>query len=254
MPRGKDRSEDIRREVVEFLKKQNSTVKYKQVVKYLKDQFPDIQESTIHAYMHKIRKKVENGDINEIVLVDRGLYQYNNANESQNFEFQEITQRSIREEEFYEKFANYLENELEECTGTIVLGGNIFGDKWGTPDVLGVYKFQETDPIKPPLEIVSAEIKIDTNQLITAFGQACAYKTFSHKVYLVVPEQAEADLSRIESLCMRFGIGLIIFDKNNPQDPNFKIRTRALKSDPDYYYVNKYIQKLDRNQIRQLLK
>ena len=62
----------------------------------------------------------------------------------------------IKEEDFYEKFADYLVKELEECTKAISLGGNRFQDKWGTPDVLGVYKFSEAEPIRPPLEIVSA--------------------------------------------------------------------------------------------------
>ncbi|CUU08741.1 hypothetical protein JGI4_02176, partial [Candidatus Kryptonium thompsonii] len=115
------------------------------------------------------------------------------------------------------------------------------------------YKFSEAEPIRPPLEIVSAEIKTDTTQLITAFGQACAYKVFSHKVYLVVPKQAESDIPRLESLCMRFGIGLILFDRNNLNDPKFQIRTRAVKSEPDYFYVNLYIQRLSKEDIKKLL-
>ncbi len=137
--------------------------------------------------------------------------------------------------------------DLGECTKAIPLGWNKFGDRWGTPDVLGVYKFSETDPIRPPIEIISAEIKIDTNQLVAAFGQACSYKLFSHNVYLVVANEAERDIGRVESLCSRFGIGLILFDKNNPQNPNFEIRTRAAKSEPDYFYVNEYLRRLDEN-------
>jgi hypothetical protein len=87
--------------------------------------------------------------------------------------------------------------------------------------------------------------------LITAFGQACAYKLFSHKVYLVIPRTAGEDISRIESLCMRFGIGLITFDLN-PSEPNFQIRTRASKSEPDYFYLNKYLKKLDEKIIKRL--
>jgi hypothetical protein len=142
--------------------------------------------------------------------------------------------------------------DLGECTKAISLGGNKFQDKWGTPDVLGIYRFSETDPIKPPMEIVSAEIKTDTSQLITAFGQACAYKLFSHKVYLVIPKGAEKDISRIESLCLRFGLGLILFDKNNPKDPKFEIRTRAVKSEPDYFYINEYLKRLEKEDLKKL--
>lgn len=109
------------------------------------------------------------------------------------------------------------------------------------------------------MEIISAEIKIDTNQnqLITAFGQACAYKLFSHKVYLVIPqdagEQSGSRVSRIESLCLKFGIGLILFDSQNPEKPNFTIRARAIKSEPDYFYVNNYISCLSNKEKKELL-
>lgn len=41
-----------------------------------------------------------------------------------------------------------------------------------------------------------------------------------------------------------FGLGLILFDKNNFKNPTFEIRTRAQKSEPDYFYVNKYLRLL----------
>jgi hypothetical protein len=50
---------------------------------------------------------------------------------------------------------------------------------------------------------------------------------------------------------MRFGIGLITFDLN-PPEPNFQIRTRASKSEPDYFYLNKYLKKLDEKTIKRL--
>ncbi|HIP86690.1 MAG TPA: hypothetical protein EYH18_03545 [Aquifex sp.] len=141
--------------------------------------------------------------------------------------------------------------DLKECTNAIPLGGNQFQDKWGTPDVIGSYKFSPIDPITPTPEIITAEIKIDENQLITALGQACAYKLFSHKVYLVVPNTSK-DLARVESLCLRFGIGLIVFDANNPSNLNYEIRTRALKSEPDFYYLNEYLRKLKKEQLDKL--
>lgn len=82
----------------------------------------------------------------------------------------------------------------------------------------------------------------------------CAYKLFSHKVYLIIPEEAEQEIARIESLCMTFGIGLILFNKNDPNNPDFEIRTRALKNDPDYYYVNIYINQLDEISKRRLFR
>lgn len=51
----------------------------------------------------------------------------------------------VREQDFYEAFADYLQNDLEECTKAIPLGGNRFRDKWGTPDVIGKRESKRSD-------------------------------------------------------------------------------------------------------------
>lgn len=152
----------------------------------------------------------------------------------------------IKEESFYEPFADWLQNDLEECTKAISLGGNKFRDKWGTPDVIGKRESLKSDIIAAPIEIVSAEIKPDTSQLITAFGQACAYCIFSHKTYLVVSDASPQDeIARLDSLCQIFGIGLVLFDSNNPKDPKFQIRVRAVKREPDLFYANRYMKVIE---------
>jgi hypothetical protein len=148
----------------------------------------------------------------------------------------------VNESDFYIPFTDWLINEVEDVTHALPLGGNAFRDKWGTPDVIGKKESKTYDVIKGTIEIVSAEIKIDTNQIITAFGQACAYKLFSHKVYLVVPRQAAIDeISRLDSLCQIFGIGLVTFDADEPTAPDFRIMVRASKHEPDLFYTNKYV-------------
>ena len=115
-------------------------------------------------------------------------------------------------------------------------------DKWGTPDVIGKRESKRSDIIQAPVEIVSAEIKPEVSQLVTAFGQACAYCLFSHKSYLVVPKQAPQDeIARLDSLCQVFGIGLVLFDSGNPKDPDFSVRVRPRKQEPDLFYANKYM-------------
>ncbi|MFH1422292.1 MAG: hypothetical protein ABIH42_06220, partial [Planctomycetota bacterium] len=96
---------------------------------------------------------------------------------------------SVKEEKFYKSFADWLVDE-DECTKAIPLGGNKFGGKWGTPDVIGKWESRYGDIVKAPTEIVSAEIKTDTAGLITAFGQSCAYKLFSRKSYIVIPKNS----------------------------------------------------------------
>ena len=61
----------------------------------------------------------------------------------------------------------------------------------GPPDIVGIREPKKSDIVKFPTEIVSAEVKIDPVGLITAFGQACAYRLFSHKSYIVVPDDSD---------------------------------------------------------------
>jgi len=153
----------------------------------------------------------------------------------------------VKESDFYLPFSNWLQNDVEDVTQSIPLGKNWFKDKWGTPDVIGKRESKRSDIIQAPIEIVSAEIKTETSQLITAFGQVCAYKLFSHKCYLVVPKQSSQDeIARLDSLCQLFGIGLVLFDASDPTNPDFVIRVRPSKSEPDLFYTNKYMSRIEK--------
>ena len=141
-----------------------------------------------------------------------------------------------------------VKNEIEDVTHAIPLGGNKFKDKWGTPDVIGKRESMRTDIIKCPTEIVSAKIKTETLQLVTAFGQAYAYKIFSHKVYLVVPRQSQSEeISRLDLLCPIFGIGLVTFDSESPATPDFRILMRPAGHEPDLFYTNKYMARIEKD-------
>jgi len=153
----------------------------------------------------------------------------------------------VNEVDFYAQFADWLVNEIEDATQAIPLGGNIFKDKWGTPDVIGKQESRRSDIIKGPTEIISAEIKTETLQLVTAFGQACAYKLFSHRVYLVVPRQSkDEEVPRLDSLCQIFGIGLVTFDADSPATPDFRILVRPVRHEPDLFYTNKYMARIEK--------
>jgi hypothetical protein len=150
----------------------------------------------------------------------------------------------VHESDFYEPFAQWLKNDLDEVTDVAPLGGAGMRSKWGTPDVVGVYKPLAGQLIKFPLEIISAEIKIDPQAPVVAFGQAVAYRLFSSKTYVAMPTSlTEEDQSRLESLCMLFGVGLVLFDvdKNNPR---FSIRVRAQRFSADMFYVNEFAERL----------
>jgi len=212
-------------------------LRYSELVRYIKEKHPEIKENTIHGALHNLREKIRSGDVKDIVIPERGLFRLVREEAPPN------PVEGIREQDLYQPFAQYLTDELEECSKAVPLGGKVFEDKWGTPDVFGIYRFPDYEPIRLPVpEIVSAEIKLDPNQLVVAFGQACAYKLFSHKVYLVVPKGSE-EIGRLESLCLRFGLGLILFEIEG-KESRFSIRTRAVKSEPDYMSLNEYLNKL----------
>lgn len=142
------------------------------------------------------------------------------------------------EKDFYEPFATWLRDGLDEVTEALAIGGNIFKTKWNTPDVIGVLRPRKGDLVKFEPQIVSVEIKTDPSQPIVAFGQAISYRLFSHKCYLVLPASTSVDdLDRVTALATIFGLGLVTFN-SNPTEPGFTIIVRAMLAQPDMVYVN----------------
>jgi hypothetical protein len=156
----------------------------------------------------------------------------------------------VTESDFYGPFAQWLKNELGEVTEVAPFGGASLRSKWGTPDVIGVYRSRARDLVKFNPEIVSAEIKINPQEPVVAFGQAIAYRLFSSKTYIAMPNSmTETDLDRLESLCMLFGVGLVLFDGLNKEEPKFLIRVRAQRFSPDMFYVNEFAERLKNQNI-----
>lgn len=151
---------------------------------------------------------------------------------------------SIREDQFYESFAEWLRDNAEEVTESMALGGRGFKSKWGTPDVIGVYKPKSSDIIKFEIEIVSAEIKVDPSQSVVAFGQVCAYRLFSHKTIIAMPRQiSPEDQDRLDALCSIYGVGLVLFELD-PERPDFHYVVRPQRFQPDSFYVNEFARRL----------
>jgi len=70
----------------------------------------------------------------------------------------------------------------------------------------------------------------------------------SHKSYLVIPkDSSQDDVGKIDSLCQIFGIGLVLFDAFNPKTPDFEIRVRPRKTEPDLFYTNKYMSLIEKD-------
>lgn len=198
---------------------------------------PDENRNTITGSLHHFRNHLPAG----VTRPDRGIYAMEGADAAAAAEPAPSPSKH-RESEFYETFASWLVEELDEATRAKAIGGNAAGGKWGTPDVIGLYEARPSDPIKFTTEIVAAEIKVDTQSLITAFGQACAYRLFAHRVYIVVPRNSNAkDLKRLDALAGVVGIGLVKFNAEDPVNPEFQVMVRAAKHEPDYYYTNELL-------------
>jgi hypothetical protein len=220
-------TEQIRKIALELLSEKPEGIRYSELQTGILNRDPHFNKNTISGAIWDLDATFPD----TVYKADRGIFRLLKFNtESQDKPDEKITRKLkkteksilIKEEDFYKPFADWLVNELEECTKANSLGGNLFKDKWGTPDVIGLRESRRSDIIQFPTEIISAEIKSDSNGLITAFGQACAYKIFSHKSYIVVPKDSQIeDITRLDTLCRQFGIGLILFDALNKDNPSF---------------------------------
>lgn len=237
-------TQKIIQEAIKLVTENPPGVRYSVLHRTISQKYPDIPTNTIHGALHKFRSNLPA----EILLPSKGLYQHTKFADPLGLPPEPRPVKSIPrivEDKFYAQFARWIVDELEECTRAIPLGGSVFKDKWGTPDVIGIREPRKSDIIKPPTEVIAAEIKTDSQQLIVAFGQACAYKLFSHRSYIVVPNDSSIeDVSRLDALARIFGIGLILFNKKDIR-PEFEIRVRAARHEPDMFYVNKYLKLIE---------
>jgi hypothetical protein len=220
-------------------------IRYSVLVDEILRQNPETPKNTIIGSVWNLETLFGN----EIAKPSRGLFTPlgKSANEAPPLGATEQvapTGVKVKETDFYKPFAQWLKNDLDEVTNVRSLGGAGLKSKWGTPDVVGIYKPLASNLIKFPLEIVSAEIKIDPQAPVVAFGQAVAYRLFSTKTYIAMPiTLTEEDQSRLESLCMLFGVGLVLF-KLDEDEPDFSIRVRAQRFSPDMFYVNEFADRL----------
>ncbi|APV44159.1 hypothetical protein Dform_00811 [Dehalogenimonas formicexedens] len=240
------RKETIQAASLEIIKTNPDGIRYSSLVNELHKKLPEYPINTIHGTVWDLEVQLPD----KIYKPERGVYKLVAFREEILPRTPETQQRCVRptqdESKFYGPFADWLIG-MDECSRAISLGGKKFKDKWGTPDVIGIREPSRSDIIKLPTEIVTAEIKVDTNDLITAFGQACAYRVFSHKSYIVIPKNSSGgDISRLDALCMIFGLGLVLFDKANIEAPEFEIRTRPQKHEPDMFYANSYLKLIEK--------
>jgi len=230
---------EIRDLALKFILNRPEGIRYRELVKEISAASPETPKNTINGSVWDLEVRIPA----EVSKPSRGLYK------AVKYAGQEVVQKApsapksnptLHEDDFYQPFADFLKGELNEVNKVVALGGSGLKAKWGTPDIIGIYRPSGSDLVKFDPEIVSAEIKIDPYQPVIAFGQAAAYRLFSNRVYIVMPSTiAEEDLDRLEALCMLYGIGLVLFDLNT-QEPDFSIRVRSQRFLPDMFFVNEF--------------
>lgn len=244
-PMAKLSMQEIREKARQMVSANPGGIRFGALLDQISNESRETSRNTISGSIYNLQELYPS----EISKPTRGLFKPVNAGSNEAVVVGDTEQTGasgakFKEADFYEPFADWLKNDLDEVTDVAPLGGASMKTKWGTPDVIGVYKPLAGNLIKFPLEIVSAEIKIDPQAPVVAFGQAVAYRLFSAKTYVAMPTTlTEEDQSRLESLCMLFGVGLVIFDVNK-ENPRFSIRVRAQRFSPDMFYVNEFADRL----------
>ena len=163
------RREQITLKAIEILKANPLGVRYSELIRRIQQEFPTIPVNTIHGTVWNLDMRLQNA----VYKPARGLWRHTSFRETHVGEGKQVippVELRVSEEEFYRPFADWLVKELEESTKAIALGGNRFKDKWGTPDVIGIRVPRQIDLVRPPTAIVTAEIKSDAKDSITAFG------------------------------------------------------------------------------------
>ena len=236
----------------EILEAEQGGIRWGELMKRIHADDPETPQNSIHGALQTLF--VVSSDI---VKVARGTYQLAQFIEAadaiasaQEAEAIAVPIKSetpgsdlLTEQDFYASFADWLE-ENDEVTFASALGGSSLGGKWGTPDVIGVLKPRAQDIFKFEPQIVTAEIKAVPAQPVVAFGQAVAYRLFSHKSYIVVPNSTTSDdMSRLKSLCSIHGVGLVTFALNKVA-PDYSVVVLPVNATPDMFYVNNMLERL----------
>lgn len=251
---------EIQSRARQILEENTGGVRWGEVLKIIHAEAPETPPNSIHGAIQNLFQ-----DNYEIVKVARGTYQLSKYAAAESSEAQaedkamaskpvsSKEQGSLTEQDFYHSFAAWLE-ENDEATVASPLGGSSFGGKWGTPDVIGVLKPRAQDIFKFEPQIVTAEIKAVPGQPVVAFGQAVAYRLFSHKSYIVIPNTTSSDdMSRLKSLCSIHGVGLVTFTLDIAQ-PDYTVGVLPVVAAPDMFYVNTMLDRLKTSEPRLLNK
>ena len=134
---------------LEQLGKQPDGVRYADLVRLIQGVDPSLKTNTIHGTVWDLATRLPE----KVYKPSRGLFRLIEFRDKDTDQLKADLVRKppkkTKEEDFYAPFADWLVNDLEECTRAIPLGGNRFRDKWGTPDVIGKRESKKSESCRP---------------------------------------------------------------------------------------------------------
>jgi hypothetical protein len=136
-------------------------IRFSSLVDQILQQNPETPENKIHGSVRDLEKQFPQ----EVGKPRRGLYTPIGTKENVTISAGSTEQIAPTTGVKVEPFAERLRNDLDEVTEVASLGGGGLKSKWGTPDVVGTYKKLPGNVIEFPVEIASAEIKINPPEL-----------------------------------------------------------------------------------------
>jgi aryl-alcohol dehydrogenase-like predicted oxidoreductase len=240
---------EIQAHALALLEEKPGGLRWGDFIKLIHASSPETPTNSIHGAIQKLFASSD-----DVVKVAVGSYQLKKFHDQQSEAVEPTAPMpaviaatkpdGLLEGDFYASFAEWLTDVEEAVNVAVPLGGNVLKGKWGTPDVIGVRKPRADEMLKFETQVVSAEIKIDPSQPVVAFGQAVAYRLFSHKSYIVVPRTtSEEDLARLKSLCSIHGVGLVTFTLNKAE-PDYAVLVLPAQATPDMFYANQMLKRL----------
>jgi hypothetical protein len=127
-------TKQIRHIALELLDNEPEGIKYSTILETISTKHPNFNNNTIRGAIWNLDTVFPV----EVYKPERGvfrLFKYKKEisvqpEQQPTDEANPEKKANVKEEDFYQPFADWLIAELEECTKAIKLGGNTFGDKW----------------------------------------------------------------------------------------------------------------------------
>ncbi len=170
--------------------------------------------------------------------------------------------KSTKESDIYESFFQTInkswvkQNDIKEFQAEITAaqGRRKTGGKWTRPDITLVAVRNFAFIPEKILEVVTFEIKPSFDTDVSGVFETAAHSVFAHKSYLAIlisdENQMEfEEFQRLERLCKKFGIGLIVF--SDPANwTTFDERIEPERKSPDPSDVNSFIRTQLKNETQ----